>query len=391
VDINGNREVTAFPGSEGNQRDTDGDRQLDENELEFNADGKKLQDLVLQTTFDEWQDYAAAQEAESEPVKGCVDCHMPLETPGPLVSSAPGSFFASAPNRSRHSHSFIGVDYNLTPGYYEQQGMPSEARDQVLEERSALLRSALDLSIETSQPASGKLTATVTVESLLEGHNLPTGFAFARQMWLEVRAETSSGKPVCLADVEINGQVIQAECGSGQLDSPQAELVTCDPLALAKLGLKASKNDERVKLNPNAVAPLNRCDPWLVNFQKILTDGDANGDGIFEEVPYQSLLADIVKTRVRTSDQQAMDALNKTILVNGEPHDSANYEYVFDLAGAEGETVIVTATMHFRHLPPYFLRELESGYPDGLTAADLLKNLTVVDIKTATSNRVSIP
>src|ERR1044071_3346992 len=57
VDINGNREVTAFPGSEGNQRDTDGDRQLDENELEFNADGKKLQDLVLQTTFDEWQDY----------------------------------------------------------------------------------------------------------------------------------------------------------------------------------------------------------------------------------------------------------------------------------------------------------------------------------------------
>lgn len=391
VDINGNNEVTAFPGSEGDQRDTDGDRQLDENELEFDTNGKKLQDLVLQTTFDEWQDYAAAQEAEGRTAQGCVDCHMPPEPAGALVSASPGSFFAAAPNRPRHSHSFIGVDYNLTPSYYEQEFMPPDAREQVLADRADLLRSALNLSIETSEPASGKLSATLTVESLLEGHNLPTGFAFARQMWLEVHAETSSGKPVCLADSEINGQLIPADCASGQLESPQAELVTCDPLALAKLGLKASKNDELVKLDPLAVAPLNRCDPWLTNFQKILTDGDVNGDGIFEEVPYQSLLADIVKTRVRTSDQQAMDALNNTLLVNGEPHDSASYEYIFDLAGVEGENVTVTATMHFRHLPPYFILALESGYPDGLTASDLLENMTVVDIQTVTSDPVSVP
>ena len=100
------------------------------------------------------------------------------------------------------------------------------------------------------------------MESLLEGHNLPTGFAFARQMWLEVHAETSSGTPVCLEDVEINGQIIKSDCASGKLESPQAELLTCDPLALAELGLKASKNDELVKLNPRAVAPLSRCDPW---------------------------------------------------------------------------------------------------------------------------------
>lgn len=393
VDINGNDEVTAFPGSEGDGRDTDGDRQLDENELEFNADGKRLQDLVLQTTFDEWQDYAAAQQAEGSPVQGCVDCHMPSETPGALVSSSPGSFFAAAPNRPRHSHSFIGVDYNLTPGYYEQAGMAPDAREHVLEDRATLLSKAMSLSIETSEPASGKLSATVTVESLLEGHNLPTGFAFARQMWLEVHAETSSGKPVCLDDLEINGQTIQADCASGQLDSPQAELVTCDPLELAKLGLKPSKNDELVLLDPSSVAPLSRCDPWLTNFQKILTDGDVDGDGVFEEVPYQSYLADIVKTRVRASDQQNMDALNNTILdlKTREPHDSASYVYVFNLTGVEGETVIVTATMHFRHLPPYFIRALDSGYPNGLTASDLLGNMTVVDIKTVKSDPVAVP
>ena len=392
VDIDGDQQVTAFPGSEGDNRDIDGDRQLDENELEFDDEGKALQDLVLQTTFDEWEDYVAAQEAEGLTAKGCVDCHMPLLTPGALVASSPGSFFADPPDRPRHSHSFIGVDYNLTPGYYEQEFMPPDARDHVFEDRAALLKSAMSLLIETSEPASGKLSATVTVESNLEGHNLPTGFAFARQMWLEVYAETSSGRQVCLADLNINGQIIEADCASGQLVSPQAELVTCDPLALAELGLKASKNDELVQLNPLSVAPLSGCDPWLTNFQKILTDGDINSDGIFEEVPYQSLLADIVKTRVRTSDQQAMDALNNTILLdNGEPRDSASYVYEFDLTGLESENVTITAIMHFRHLPPYFIRALDGRYPNGLTATDLLENMTVVDIVTKTSATVSAP
>jgi len=191
--------------------------------------------------------------------------------------------------------------------------------------------------------------------------------------------------------LNVNGRIINADCASGQLDSPQAELKTCDPLALEKLGLKASKNDELVQLNPSSVASLNRCDPWLTNFQKILTDGDVDGDGTFEEVPYQSVLADIVKTRVRASDQQAMDALNNTILINGEPRDSASYEYIFDVDGIDGESVTVTAIMHFRHLPPYFIRALDGGYPDGLTASDLLANMTVVDIVTETTAPVSVP
>src|SRR5690606_800844 len=104
-----------------------------------------------------------------------------------------------------------------------------------------------------------------------------------------------------------------------------------------------------------------------------------------------SALADIVKTRVRTSDQQAMDALNTTILVNGEPHDSASYEYIFDLTGFEGQTVTITAIMHFRHLPPYFIKALDGRYPNGLTANDLLANMTVVDIVEVKSIPVRVP
>ena len=56
-------------------------------------------------------------------------------------------------------------------------------------------------------------------------------------------------------------------------------------------------------------APLDDCDPWLANFQKILTDGDPDDDGTFIEVPYQSLHPDIVKLQTRVADQQAMAPL----------------------------------------------------------------------------------
>ena len=391
VDIDGDGQLTAFPGSDGNNLDTDSDGQLDENELEFAENGTALQDLILQTTFDEWQDYVASQGSKGVTALGCVDCHMPAQAPGPIVDSAPGGFLGPAPARTAHSHTFVGVDYNLAPGFYQGAGFPPNARQLVLEEREAFLQSAASLTISTSEPADDKLSVIVTVESNFAGHALPTGFAFVRQMWLEVSAQTASGRQVCLADVEVNGQIIQANCTSGSLDSPQDDLLTCDPLELADLGLKASKNDERVQLDPASVAPLSGCDPWLANFQKVLTDGDLDGDGVFTEVPYQSLLADIVKTRVRVSDGQAMDALNPTLIVNDEPKGSASFEYIFNVNELEGEDVIVTVTLHFRHLPPYFIRALDGRYPDDLTAEDLLQNLTTVTMATGQSDEVRVP
>ncbi len=390
VDIDGDNQLTAFPGSEGSSQDSDADGQLDENELEFDENGTALQDLVLQTTFDEWQDYVAAQRSNGAPALGCVDCHMP-EQITPIVDSAPGSLLGDAPARSAHSHTFLGVDYNLTPGFYEQPGFPADARQRVLDEREAFLQSAASLTIDTSEPADGELSVIVTVESNFAGHALPTGFAFARQMWLEVSAQTVSGNQVCLADVDVDGQIIKADCTSGSLDSPQDDLLTCDPQELAELGLKPSKNDERVGLDPSSVAPLSGCDPWLANFQKILTDGDIDGDELFLEVPYQSLRADVVKTRVRVSDQQAMDALNPNLIVNDEPKDTASFEYIFDVDELEDEDIVVTVNLHFRHLPPYFIRALDGWYPNDLTADDLLDNLTVVNMATAESDVVHVP
>ena len=43
------------------------------------------------------------------------------------------------------------------------------------------------------------------------------------------------------------------------------------------------------------------------------------------------------------------------------------------------------STLRFRHTSPYFLRSLDDFYPPGITADDLIKNLTVVDMRTATA------
>ncbi|HXF85545.1 MAG TPA: multiheme c-type cytochrome [Anaerolineales bacterium] len=381
VDINGDGEVSIFPSSDDNLQDSDGDNQLDENELDIDDDGR-LRDLVLQTTFDEWEDYVAVQQARGQPALGCVDCHMPRQQPSPLVTPKSGIPFFPNIERERQSHTFIGVDYDLTPGRYTPEEL-----ELVLHERETLLQSAATLSIDSTQVVDGRLTVSVTIRNNLVGHSLPTGFAFARQMWLEVSAKTQDGTPVCLTDVDVNGTIIGAQCASGVIDSPQSDLLTCDPVALSQVGIRPSKNNEVIVLHPDSVAPLDNCDPWLVNFQKVLTKKSLTN---FIEVPYQSPTADIVKIRVRVSDDQAMDPLNSTLLVNGKLRDSATFDYVFDVSELSGDEVLITVVLHFRHLPPYFLRELNGYYPNGLTADDLLANMTVVDMA-KTSAQVVIP
>src|SRR5262249_12030842 len=56
VDMNGNGLSPVSNDTNDTTTDSDGNFTLDQNELDLDADGQ-LQDLVLQTTFDEWQDY----------------------------------------------------------------------------------------------------------------------------------------------------------------------------------------------------------------------------------------------------------------------------------------------------------------------------------------------
>ena len=395
------------PSLDSDTGDDDGDRQLNGNELD-NQDGT-LDDLVLQTTFDEWQDYVAAYDVAiankttvSRPL-GCIECHMPSEpnqATKPVVDKAPG--ILSVPDRPFRKHSFVGVDYDLDPAVYEKDGLSANVVNEILAEREALLKSAVTVEVQDSVagPDAQTQTANVVVTNNLLGHTFPTGFAFARQFWLEVHAIGPDGKEVCLVNPFAAAGVAQSQCGSGKLASRDARVPQCDPASVAQTVGNANVANANIKFAD--AAPVADCDPWLANFQKILTDGDPNKTGVFTEVPYQTFLADIVKVRERVVDKLKMNALQSVRLVadaQGVLQDATSLSIPYTFQAPLGVPLKVTATMHFRHLPPEFVRGLakEQEFLDNITASAritdpeaLIKNLVVTDVVSASTGEGAV-
>lgn len=490
-DGGGDRNSIGVPGAEemgvvelleaiddGDDLDQDGDFQLDENELDDDRandrtaagdvdepDGK-IDDLVLQTTYDEWQDYIAffdvpggftdryadaGESTDGDPLfndlsrpLGCTECHMPLagddDVAGPVVDYAPG--LLSRPDRFRRQHTFVGVDYDLDPSLYRKSGLSDRDIARIVAERDALIQSAASLEvvlgdvIDTGNGDTG-LVADVVVRNNLLAHSFPTGFAFARQFWIEVSAETSDGRDVCLTTPFFTADgspVGSSPCASGvdgvsenAIDAPIArddELRQCDNRAYDEL-IGDTLEDEDVFLTfpfepvgfPNlgisfaeggSFGP-EECDPWLANFQKILTEGlprDADGDpildgtGTLQEIPYQPLLPNAVQIRGRLVNGQLMNELQPVRLRGGEEAAAVSVPYVFDVTGLDPDDVIVTARLRFRHLPPYFVRDLErrqrelgNDVPEGARLSDefardadeLLEHMVVGEVARASS------
>jgi hypothetical protein len=430
---------------------------LDENETD------PKHDVVLQTTYDEWQDYVAFFDAPNgfkerygkdklgdefgnpnDTPLGCSDCHMPLPSKADptagVVDHAPGVL--SIPQRDYHEHTFVGVDYDLDPTTYDIGGLPADTIEKVLADREALVRSAVTLKVapkgdpaaptqaglatqtdENGDPVTGKLvTFSVHVRNNLLAHTFPTGFAFARQFWLAVSATTKDGTPICLSAPFVAGDgslPVATPCTSGVLgvdtkttprdavkkaaDGPspgdvQTDLRTCDSNDVATaLGLDAATMKANLTANPpkaptdpttkitlqNLDVRLARvfgndnCDPWLTNFQKILTDGDPQQTGTKTEVTYQSFVPNLVQIRGRVATGQAVtdlqpvrlapDPQNPNSLVS---QDTGTYDYTFfvpdSLNITSASDIVVNAKMEFRHLPPYFVTDLAQAQQDVL-------------------------
>lgn len=481
--------LDAADGDDPLELDADGDFQMDENELDDDriqtangqvnenidndADGEVdggdglIDDLVLQTTFDEWQDYVYAFEAEPDDVRGhdlggltdryadaefpqelssplgCTSCHMPFAAEGvegPVVDYAPGVL--PTPDRFSRSHTFVGVDYDLDPELYRKNGLSDEDIAEVVAERDALIQSAVTIAVESGDPQDAvgggtELPVGVTIRNNLLAHAFPTGFAFARQFWLEVSAVDGDGNPVCLAPAFFDAATgeptegINTPCGSGFGDQEgteevdgDVELRQCDTRAVAE-ALGFDPDELRVAggvdadsgiVIPNldidfagdsttdfagSFAP-DECDPWLVNFQKILTDADPDGNGVRSEVPYQPLLPDAVKIRGQVATGQTIAELQPVRVRDndgdGVVDDSSQItvQYFFDVPdGVDPADIVVTARMRFRQLPPYFIRDLENrqaelgddGVPEGarLDADEQLSHMVVSEVAFTTS------
>ena len=301
-------------------------------EYDKNGDGQlhRGTDLVLQTLFEEWEEYRS-HGGPSE----CVNCHMPLvsETRAAERAAIPFEQDSQAPPRQVHDHSFVGADYPLDD---------SAAKLALRPAREALLRSAAALSMLTGslKSAENSLSFAVEVRNVGTGHNLPGGFAFVRQMWLEVSLfdaggtlQGGSGRVANVAD---------DLCDSSILDDPQS------PMRASLKGCAKS-------------------DPLLVNFQQMLVDNaqpkrdangapvlDTRGEALLEGAPGALETAIQTLTAGATPRVRPFDKKPTAPLAAGEAH---VFPYVFEQSPGR-VTKTVRVRLMFRASPPYFLRAL---------------------------------
>jgi hypothetical protein len=107
----------------------------------------------------------------------------------------PAQQFQVAPPRQVHDHSLIGVDFALDSPSQEQATESS---------RTALLQKAATFFIDRGSIGSdghGGVGFDVFIANSGTGHDLPSGFAFAPQMWVEITATDSGGSPVFTSGV----------------------------------------------------------------------------------------------------------------------------------------------------------------------------------------------
>jgi hypothetical protein len=304
-------------------------------EYDKNGDGQlhRGTDLVLQTLFEEWEEYRS-HGGQSD----CVSCHMPLvnEARAAEYAALPFEQDRQAPPRQVHDHSFVGADYPLDDVPAQQALKPA---------REALLRSAALLSLvpDSLKSANDSLAFSVRVSNAGTGHNLPGGFAFVRQMWLEVSLLDAAGSVL-----DGSGRITHAAddlCDSSILDNPQS------PMRASLKGCAKS-------------------DPLLVNFQQMLVDNaqpkrgpngapllDSRGEALLEGAPGARETAIQTLGAGPTPRIRPFDKKPTPPLAAGEAN---TFPYSFPNAGSSIKKLRVR--LMFRSSPPYFLRAL--GVPN---------------------------
>jgi len=329
--------------------------------LDRDGDGKIVKgvDLVLQTTFDEFVEYVSAGGQGT-----CVTCHMPALSG--VTAAADGAWIPvqqdfEGPRREVHDHSFVGVDYPLD----------TVARsDPQREARAALLRGAAQLTLDEAKVEGNALKVVVTLENET-GHNLPTGFAFARQMWIELVATDSDN---------------QEFFASGKIARPTDDL--CD---------NATYGESDNPLRPQVVG-CSDVDKQLVNVQLKLVDkitvlADASG------APSKNDEGEYVVIQAKSGSETFLQYLTGGPVVRVRPADKASLAplrprakkaFTFAIPLGRARSGVVSARLLFRNLPPYFLRAMGKAEPaEGPRMDTLVANLQVVEMakKTARFSR----
>ncbi len=142
---------------------------------------------------------------------GCLSCHMQTYT---------GRATPDGPLRNRlHRHDFIGVDVAVTP--FPRMGYQRR-------EVAAFLRTAARMTVAAPRQAvaGDSFKLDVQVKNVGAGHNLPTGPSTERELWIEVIATASDGKPLFESGTLDKGGDLRGGHGEASEEDPQLALFT---------------------------------------------------------------------------------------------------------------------------------------------------------------------
>jgi len=253
----------------------------------------------------------------------CQDCHM-SQVPG-VVSERPMGRAAviegvETPERPLASHRFIGPDYSMLDSfpYPDDPAKTVAAQEDMRVQTEVLLKNAVRLADVQLDESSEGSELRVTVESLTEGHRVPTGFTSERQLWVAV-------------DVVEDGEIVWQ---SGDLDA---------------------YGDLRNELSWEVMAGDVEHDDQLVNFQsKNLVRSDID---LIEVVP-PNVFEVVFPFDATYIHRESLKPLESRQMVYSMPSLSSDAE--------------VRVRLRYRNLPPYILR--------ALLLDELVERLQIVEI-----------
>ncbi len=310
----------------------------------FFPDGTRLEEAFI-----EWKNSPYARKGIH-----CQDCHM-SPIPGkyvpreqwPLEAIVDDDVFPEAPKRRRSSHKFTGPDYSLIPKF-GQADLELEDDDfkaletQLEEDRKTLLRNAATMRVDhpKQMPPGERLRVRVDVTNSGAGHNLPTGFATERQVWLEVVVRDRAGKTLYI---------------SGDID---------------RFGDLRDENSEEVQKGILAK------DRDLFNAQGRFVIKDFRGTEV-EAISPTNRLLDPVPYEVPAPWPASILGVSPgaRIFKNGiPPHGTKGATYRVRIPeGTEGPLAL-SVRLRYRNFPPHLLKEI--GIPD------YRSKLRIVDMQT---------
>ncbi len=301
----------------------------------------------LLTTFEEWSASPYGKAGQT-----CQSCHMPREVAdGPAAIAPPGTTYErDLPARPLASHAMTGIstDYPATGPEVDRQ----EA--QVAE----LLRGAASVALQvpSSVAPGASLDLAATVTNTGAGHDLPTGFDFWSETWLEVTVTDAGGRVLFASgDVDESGWLrdeFNPRVRDGQLDydayllSLRARLVTVGP--------------NRAKwLQPDGTLAIPAADmDRNLNGTPILGTADFAVDGIMRQ-----LYPDLPPASAASPFQEGyILRFADTVVRNGIPARQARqarYEAPIPLDPPVRGPIRVTGRLLMRSLWPWMLQQQE--------------------------------